>query len=73
MECCWVFVGGFVEVLRYLADRGRKGRFWIGTWIIDLGALPCLWKGFGRARRGEWAWRGGHVGSWGRLMMRKVV
>lgn len=37
---CWVVGGG--------SGRG----FWIGKWIIDLGALPALWRGFGRSGRG---------------------
>ena len=34
-ECFWGLVGR------------REGRFWIGKWIIDLGALPALWRVLG--------------------------
>ena len=59
-----------------------KGRFWIGKWIIDLGALPALGRVLGgqggggvdlvlRALGGVWgacgAWWG-LVGAWWGLM-----
>ena len=46
-------VGG-VEVLGgcWVVGGGSGRRLWIGKWIIDLGAVPALWRGFGRAERG---------------------
>ena len=43
-----VFVGGW---------WGALGRLWIGKWIIDLGALVALWRGYGHSRRGVLTWR----------------
>ena len=70
MSASGVFVGGW---------WGALGRLWIGKWIIDLGALPALWRILGgqgggsdlalRALGGVWS----ACGSWWGLVGRGGV
>ena len=59
--------GSATEVLKRVRSSGEGGK-WIRKWIIDLGALVALWRGFGRSRRGWVTWHEGTGRFCGRVL-----